>query len=402
MTALSFGWRGFALWPVLGLLNGPALAQTFDATPAWPLCGRITENAPAGWNTTQGCPADRWGKSAHTDLPLSSTFGPRQKASENFRYDYHRGLDIPTPINTPVFAVAAGVVQKAGSDPGYEDLLVQLRHYRPGSSSCTSVGCYHTNYLHLASWVVSVGQSVEKGQLIGYSGPVGGGFTHLHFEVRDALASDPFSAWQLDAIHPLRMLAYADLGGTGTQLSVDSVTVGGATAGGTQVQVQATVSVPADQADLQKVQLRVYQKQGKKLTLISQPGDTVNSQGYYVNPPWFDVNTGNRQYSHKNSTSIPWSSFGVGGNRECPYATAHGPSYDANLHLDKQDAADTRVGLFNGVRIAPAAFNSNSSRHSMVLSFNELLAGANPAAICVKLEATDVRGAVTSVSHNCQ
>lgn len=29
------------------------------------------------------------------DLPQSSPFGPRLKASEAFRYDFHRGLDLP-------------------------------------------------------------------------------------------------------------------------------------------------------------------------------------------------------------------------------------------------------------------------------------------------------------------
>ena len=32
---------------------------------------------------------------------LSSTFGPRQKASAGDRYDWHRGIDIPADCNTP-------------------------------------------------------------------------------------------------------------------------------------------------------------------------------------------------------------------------------------------------------------------------------------------------------------
>ena len=49
------------------------------------------------------------------DLPHSSAYGPRLKASEDFRYDYHQGIDIPTPLNTPLLAVADGTVGKGAS-----------------------------------------------------------------------------------------------------------------------------------------------------------------------------------------------------------------------------------------------------------------------------------------------
>jgi len=65
----------------------------------WPLCGHITQAPPAGWQDTDGCPDTRWNED-FADFPLSSSFGPRQKASENFRYDYHRGIDIPTPFKS--------------------------------------------------------------------------------------------------------------------------------------------------------------------------------------------------------------------------------------------------------------------------------------------------------------
>ncbi len=42
------------------------------------------------------------------------------------RYDFHRGIDIPTPEGTPVYAIANASVRIAGSDPHYSDLLVQV------------------------------------------------------------------------------------------------------------------------------------------------------------------------------------------------------------------------------------------------------------------------------------
>ncbi len=127
----------------------------FDTSPVWPLCGRIMTNAPVGWQETDDCPSERWGNPDYTDAPISSTFGPRLLASEDFRYDFHRGIDLAAPIGTPLFAFADGIVQKAGPDSAYTDPLIQLRHYRPGFNSCTSGGgCYHTNYLHVSGSTV--------------------------------------------------------------------------------------------------------------------------------------------------------------------------------------------------------------------------------------------------------
>jgi len=111
----------FLLSIILITSGSEVYSQQFDPNMAWPLCGRITENPPAGWQDTDGCPSERFGNSDHTDLPLRSVFGPRPLVSENERYDFHRGLDIPTPIGTPVFAIADGVVRIAGDNPSYSD-----------------------------------------------------------------------------------------------------------------------------------------------------------------------------------------------------------------------------------------------------------------------------------------
>ena len=43
------------------------------------------------------------------------------------RYDFHPGVDIPTPLHSDVYAVADGTVRINGSHPLYSDGVVQVR-----------------------------------------------------------------------------------------------------------------------------------------------------------------------------------------------------------------------------------------------------------------------------------
>lgn len=360
-----------------------------DPQPAWPLCGRISASPPAGWTESQGCPAARFGNASHSDQPLSSTFGPRPLYSDNDRYDFHRGLDIATPVGTPMFAIADGVVQVAGVDPGFTDPLIKLRHFRPGQTSCASVGCYYSLYLHAADWVVPVGATVKKGQLIGHTGASSAsGFAHLHFEVRDAPASDPNSAWSRDAVHPLRVLPYA----VPNSSSVSFAAVDTSNASATRAQV----IVSSNRYDLQSVELRVFDANHVE---IAQPGNTANARGYYVRPSFFDMEAINFQYSHKDSASFPWTSYGVGGSNECPYASAHGPAYDGNVHTDAQSPADFHQGLFNGVLVTTRRYwPSDLSDYWLQLEFQSL---KGPAA-CIEATGIFVGAAsLTSKWGNC-
>ncbi|WP_104640342.1 M23 family metallopeptidase [Helicobacter bizzozeronii] len=88
----------------------------------------------------------------------------------------HTGVDLSTPIGTPVYATANGVVGLANSgwNGGY-GRLVKLFH---------PFG-FKTYYAHLSKIVVENGEFVKKGQLIGYSGSSGMSTgPHLHYEVR--------------------------------------------------------------------------------------------------------------------------------------------------------------------------------------------------------------------------
>ncbi len=91
----------------------------------------------------------------------------------------HRGVDITGALGTPIYASAAGTVQKAGYDRagagtnyGYSIIL-------------NHGGGYTTIYAHCTSLVVTAGQYVQQGQLVGYMGSTGRSTgVHLHFEIR--------------------------------------------------------------------------------------------------------------------------------------------------------------------------------------------------------------------------
>jgi len=325
---------------------------TSDPVP-WPLCGRITENPPSGWIPAHGCPPTRFA-AAFTDLPLSSSFGPRPLVSSGYRYDFHRGIDISCAIGTPVFAIEDGTVVKAGNDPSYSDPVISIRHLREGGTSCASGGCYHVLYLHMRTHsqggccAVSVGDTVSKGQLLGFTGESRSGYDHLHFEVRDAPPFDQYSAWQRDAIHPLHVLPYdpslQEAGSSEVAVQID----GGAAmyaSGGIGHAVSVVLST--NRVDVIGVSLTLFDDVGNPLE-ASQP----QHDSYVVNGTSFMFDRDNLAYTHKNSGSFSWPSFGEGGEHECPYYRQHGTRYSAHVHLDQAAAGLPQVGEFNGVRVA--------------------------------------------------
>lgn len=93
------------------------------------------------------------------------------------------GIDFAAPIGTPIRAAASGTVivdRRGGWGGGYGTYLV-ISH-----SNGTQ-----TLYAHNTRNVVSQGESVEKGQIIGYVGSTGRSTgPHLHFEIRGA--KNPF------------------------------------------------------------------------------------------------------------------------------------------------------------------------------------------------------------------
>ena len=96
----------------------------------------------------------------------------------------HLGVDFAAPTGTPVRAVGDGVVEFAGTQRGYGNLVV-LNH-RGGQS---------TAYAHLNRIHVRKGQRVEQGVLVGEVGSTGVSTgPHLHFEFRDnGVHKDPLT-----------------------------------------------------------------------------------------------------------------------------------------------------------------------------------------------------------------
>ncbi len=105
-------------------------------------------------------------------------------ASGAYNGSGHNGIDIGMPIGTPVQAALAGTVLGTGN--------TDLAHSSSGAM-CYSFGKWvavkHANglatvYAHLSQISVSTGQSVDTGQLLGYSGMTGYATgPHLHFGV---------------------------------------------------------------------------------------------------------------------------------------------------------------------------------------------------------------------------
>lgn len=108
---------------------------------------------------------------------ISSLFGGRIDPI-NGRRDNHTGTDIPAPGGTPIYAAKDGVVttvnaNKNASSYGYYCIISH------GSG-------YATLYAHQNQVpIVQEGQTVKKGQVIGYVGTTGRSTgNHLHFELR--------------------------------------------------------------------------------------------------------------------------------------------------------------------------------------------------------------------------
>jgi murein DD-endopeptidase MepM/ murein hydrolase activator NlpD len=90
--------------------------------------------------------------------------------------EHHAGLDISTPLGTPVMCPAPGKVLLAGGGGDYGRHVV-IQH----ANGVRSL------YGHLSKVEVKAGQQVEKGQLLGRTGSTGRSTgPHLHYELRVA------------------------------------------------------------------------------------------------------------------------------------------------------------------------------------------------------------------------
>jgi murein DD-endopeptidase MepM/ murein hydrolase activator NlpD len=87
---------------------------------------------------------------------------------------FHAGLDFTSPIGTPIYATADGIVTDAGFNAGGYGNRVVINH---------GFG-YETLYGHMYRVKVRIRQKIKRGEVIGYVGSTGKSTgPHCHYEV---------------------------------------------------------------------------------------------------------------------------------------------------------------------------------------------------------------------------
>lgn len=130
-----------------------------------------------------GVGEQRSGLVAPVSGSISSRFGMRRHPILGYRR-MHSGMDFRASYGTPIVAVTDGRVSGAGRMGGCGN-AVRVDHG----------GGLQTRYCHMSKMAVRGGQSVRRGQVIGYVGSTGlSTGAHLHYEMyRSGRAVDPAS-----------------------------------------------------------------------------------------------------------------------------------------------------------------------------------------------------------------
>lgn len=116
------------------------------------------------------CASIRW---------ITSMFGGRQSPG-GIGSTNHKGVDIGTPMRTPILAAKSGTVTWASWNGGYGECII-IYH---GKGNSTLYG--HLDNLSGSPYNVKVGDTVRQGDLIGWSGTSGNSTgPHLHFGIKE-------------------------------------------------------------------------------------------------------------------------------------------------------------------------------------------------------------------------
>lgn len=153
----------------------PVQRLSVDADVATPRAGLDDIRA-------QGAPTPTW--SAPLTGDLRDPFGPRLERPVAGVNSFHRGQDIGADCGRDVRAAAGGTVVRAGWYGTY-GYWVLIDH---GDG-------LQTGYAHMQSVLVSAGQRIGDGRLVGRVGSTGASSgCHLHFETRvGGVAVNPVS-----------------------------------------------------------------------------------------------------------------------------------------------------------------------------------------------------------------
>ena len=107
---------------------------------------------------------------------------PLYGRGETAKYEFHKGIDIPVPEGTELFAFADGTIIEAGENESH-GIYTVIDH---GNG-------YVSLYAHMSQALRGVGAVVKQGDIVGYSGQTGRVTgPHLHFELsKDGVLVDP-------------------------------------------------------------------------------------------------------------------------------------------------------------------------------------------------------------------
>jgi hypothetical protein len=126
-------------------------------------------------------------------LPVASYHLTARFGEYGLWSSYHTGLDFAAPSGTPIYAVANGTISSASYDGSYGNKTIE-----------TLDDGTELWYCHQTSFVVSSGEVVRAGQLIGYIGSTGHVTgPHLHLEVRPG-GGDPVDPYTALVVHGLQ------------------------------------------------------------------------------------------------------------------------------------------------------------------------------------------------------
>lgn len=148
--------------------------------------GRVMEREALGQAYASPLPSLRWSEPfvLPVDGVVTSSYGGPRRYAPGGPVSFHTGTDLRAPTGTPIVATNAGIVRVADFYP-IKGGLVAIDH----GGGLTSL------YFHQSKISVSVGEVVDRGQVIGESGATGlvtG--PHLHWEMQVlGRPSDPMS-----------------------------------------------------------------------------------------------------------------------------------------------------------------------------------------------------------------
>lgn len=171
-TRIAIGATALGAALALGAGTTAAFADEVPQTELTGTVQLVSEQAAAQAAAVAAKPL--WEKPV-SKYTLSATFG---KGGSMWSHK-HSGQDFAVPVGTPVDAVSAGTVVKAGPNgggdgPAYGNAIV-IKH----------ANNTYSQYAHLSKIQVKIGEKVTKGEQIALSGNTGNSSgPHLHFEIR--------------------------------------------------------------------------------------------------------------------------------------------------------------------------------------------------------------------------